>query len=148
MEQHRLARESCAFLATLEAAMGTVLDGVGAAREKFANGQSTGHSPLAYTARQQIKKTVFADLRSACLRLGSDLTGPFLRLDNDIDFFAAEWINEQTTSGIPRPIGVNTGLLDHLVRIEQQAVSLRDEARKGQEHVAARLQETQGSDLL
>jgi hypothetical protein len=55
-------------------------------------------------------------------------------------------MNEQTTTGIPRPTGGNTGLLDHLVRIEQQATSLRDEARKGREHIDARLQETQGSD--
>ena len=81
-----------------------------------------------------------------CEPIGSDLTAPFLRLDSDIDFFAAEWMNEQTTTGIPRPTGGNTGLLDHLVRIEQQATSLRDEARKGREHIDARLQETQGSD--
>jgi hypothetical protein len=29
---------------------------------------------MAYTARQRIKKTAFEELRSACLRLGSQLT--------------------------------------------------------------------------
>jgi hypothetical protein len=131
MEQHRIARESYAFLATLEAAMGTVIDDIKKARAKFVNERPEGYSPMAYAVRQQIRKTAFADLRSAFIRLGGQLTAPFLRLDNEIDVFAAQWINMPGTTGIPIPNGANAGLLDDLARIEEQAVRLGDEAADG-----------------
>jgi ABC-type Na+ efflux pump permease subunit len=83
---------------------------------------------MAYAVRQQIRKTAFADLRGAFIRLGGQLTAPFLRLDNEIDVFAAQWINMQGPTGILIPNGLHAGLLDDLDRIEAQAVYLRDEA--------------------
>ena len=70
LERRRAAQETCGFLATLEAAMGTVLEDIEASREIFANQAEGGSSPMAYRARQRIKKTAFEDLRSGCIRLG------------------------------------------------------------------------------
>lgn len=113
LERRRAAQETCGFLATLEAAMGTVLEDIEASREIFANQAEGGSSPMAYRARQRIKKTAFEDLRSGCIRLGQ-LTVPFLRLDNKIDVFAANWYPRPGTAGNEIREGSNTGLLDEL----------------------------------
>ena len=55
-ERRRIAQETYGFLATLDAAMGTVLQDVEASRELFANQAQHGSSPMAYTARQRIKE--------------------------------------------------------------------------------------------
>jgi multidrug efflux pump subunit AcrA (membrane-fusion protein) len=145
VERRRIARESFAFLATLEAVMAGVIEDVEAARTIFVK-PSGSHSAPAFAARQQVKKTAFGDLRSACLRLGGQLTAPFLRLDKEIDEFAAQWITIPS-AGDPTPMGVNAGLLDQLERIELQAVSLREEAGNGMRRCITVLAEANEEDL-
>jgi hypothetical protein len=89
--------------------MGAVVEHIEAAEKIFAaEPQPLGESTLAYGARQRVKKTAFADLRSACLRLGDRLTTPFLRFDQAIDDFAAEWITVPS-AGDPIRKGTNAG---------------------------------------
>jgi hypothetical protein len=73
VERRRIARESYAFHAMLEAAMGIVVEDIEAARRIFApeSHHVLGESAPAYQARQRIRKTAFADLRSAALLHGS-----------------------------------------------------------------------------
>jgi hypothetical protein len=102
-------------------------------------------SILAYQARQRVKKPAFEDLRSACLRLGGRLTEPFLRLDKNIDDFAADWI-AVPSAGDPIRKGTNAGLVTELRTIELQAVALREEASNGMKRCLAVLAETQEQD--
>src|ERR1700677_2587377 len=90
IERRRIARHSYTFFAMLDAAMEVVVEDVKAARETVAGGLVGDESLAAYYARQQIKKTAFPELRSACLEFGGRLTAPFLRLDKEIDEFAAQ----------------------------------------------------------
>jgi hypothetical protein len=149
LERRRIARESFAFLAMLDAAMAAVIEDVEAARAIFDASQQPhdrNASAPAYSARQRIKKVAFADLRSGCLRRGGQLTAPFLGLDKGIDDFAAQWINVPT-AGDHVPMGANAGLLDQLERIEAQAVCLRDQAADGRKRCTAVLAETQSPDF-
>ena len=148
VERQRIARESYAFFAMLEAAMGAVVEDIEAAGKIFAAlPQRVGESTLAYEARQRVKKTAFADLRSACLRLGGQLTTPFLRLDKAIDDFAAEWITVPS-AGDPIRKGTNAGLVIQLQTLKLQADALREQADSGMTRCTAVLAETQGSDFL
>jgi hypothetical protein len=148
VERRRIARESYAFFAMLEAAMGAVVEDIEAARLIFAaEPQHIGESTLAYQARQRVKKTAFADLRSACLRLGGRLTTPFLRLDKNIDDFAEQWITAPS-AGDPIRKGTNAGLVIELNTLKLQAVALREEAGNGMKRCSAVLAETEGSDFL
>jgi hypothetical protein len=148
VERQRIAREAYAFHAMLEAAMGAVVEDIKEARKIFApeSRHSLGESILAYQARQRIRKTAFADLRSACVRLGGQLTTPFLRLDKIIDEVAADWV-AVPSAGDPIRKGTNAGLNIWLDVIEQQAVALRKEASNEMERCAAILAETQSSNL-
>jgi hypothetical protein len=88
LDRRRIASESYAFLATIKAAMKSVIDDVQAAQNIV---EEIGFTALnAYIAGQRIKKTAFSDLRSTCLRSGGQLTEPFLRLDKEIDIFAGQ----------------------------------------------------------
>ena len=147
LERRRIAQGTYAFLSTLEAAMGTVLEDIEAARKLFGDEAQQGFSGMAYSARQRIKKTAFEDLRRACLRLGGQLTAPFVRLDNKIDVFAGKWHTQPGTVGGEIPRGANTGLLDELDDIKEEAASLRSEAVDGMKACTAVLAETQGSDF-
>ena len=144
VERRRIARESYAFLSMLEAALGTVVEDIEAARRIFApeSQHVLGESVPAYQARQRIKKTAFADLRSACVRLGGQLTTPFLNLDKMIDNFAADWITVPS-AGDPIRMGRNAALDTWLDIIERQAVALREEANNGMKRCTAVLAETQ-----
>jgi hypothetical protein len=145
IERRRIARESFAFLATVEAVMAGVIEDVEAARRIFA--QSSGsHSVPAFAARQQIRKTAFEDLRSTCLRIGGQLTAPFLHLDKEIDEFAAQW-TYMPSAGDPIRMGVNAELLNQLDRIKLHAESLREEAGNGMRRCVAVLADTDGKDL-
>jgi hypothetical protein len=147
IERRRIAQETYAFLSTLEAALGTVLEDIEAARKLFGDDAQQGFSGMAYSARQRIKKTAFEDLRRACLRLGGELTAPFVRLDNKIDVFAGKWHTQPGTAGGEIRRGTNTGLLDELDDIKEEAASLRSEAVDGMKACTAVLAETQGSDF-
>lgn len=69
------------------------------------------------------KQAAFAELRAAFLRFCGARTAQFLRLDKEIENFAAQWITPPMG-----PIGVNA---EQLGRIEEQAIELRDHAAGG-----------------
>jgi hypothetical protein len=148
VERQRIARESYAFFAMLEAAMGAVVEDIEAAGEIFAaETQRIGESTRAYEARQRVKKTAFAELRSACLRFGGQLTTPFLCLDKAIDDFAAEWITVPS-AGEPLRKGTNAGLGIQLQTLKLQADALRKQAHEGMTRCTAVLADMKGSDFL
>jgi hypothetical protein len=129
VEHRRIVREAWAFYVMLEAAMGIVADDVKAARENYRE-PGVGHenNELFYEIRQRIRKSAFPELRDACLRLGGSLTAPFLRLDNEIDNFAAQWVPGESVSGLALRWGKSAGLLNQLEGIKLQATRLRKEA--------------------
>jgi hypothetical protein len=148
VERRRIARESFAFFATLEAAMGAVMDDIESARAIFA-GQSQDSQAVsvpAYAARQRVKKTAFEDIRSACLKFGGQLTAPFLRLDKEIDNFSSQ-TTLMPTAGEHVRMGANAGLLDQLSSIELQANALREEAGNGMKRCTEMLAEMQDAPL-
>jgi hypothetical protein len=145
LERRRIARESYAFLAMLSAAMTSIMEDVAEARAKFAGEpDNTQSSQIAYEARQRVKKTGFADVRSACVRLGSGLlTTDFLRLDKEIDDFAAKW-TLRPTAGDPVRVGSNANLRSQLDIINAQATALLDTASEELKRCSAVLAETPG----
>jgi hypothetical protein len=72
----------------------------------------------ALTIRSCITKGAFEELRDACVRQGSPLTGEFLDLEREIDNFALQW--EKISS-----------LGHQLELIEAMATELRDKAVAG-----------------
>ena len=128
IEYRRNAREAWASYVTLEAATGVVLDDVKAAREMLPNPGQNAVSQDAYQARQRIRKSSFPDLRNACLKLGGQLTEPFLRLENDIDDFAAKWQIALAPNGLTFRTGWHFGFNEQLERIEIQARALHQAA--------------------
>ncbi len=142
LERRRVARESFAFYATLEAAMQSVAEDIEAARSIFKSQQlgEKGISVAAYQARQRIKKTAFAEIRNACLKFGGQLTSPFLRLDKEIDDLSNQW-TLMPTAGDPIRMGANEGLLEELAGIELQAKFLLEEAQSARGRCAALLAE-------
>jgi hypothetical protein len=119
IERRRVARHSYTFFAMLDAATEVVAEDVNAARETVAGGLVGDESLAAYYARQQIKKTAFPELRSACLEFGGKLTAPFLRLDKEIDEFAAQ----MTYGYLPT---VRDRLLDPLRKLACSRVSVAE----------------------
>ena len=110
VDRERVASENRAFCVMLEAAMARVLAEVAWARSNYAG--LTAHasgdpSRGAYVVRTCITKGAFTELRAACVRLGSPLTGEFLDLEREIDSFASqcEEANPQST-GLPATIRV------------------------------------------
>jgi hypothetical protein len=87
--------------------------------------------------RQRVKRTGFAELRTAFLRFGERHTIEFLHLDKEIEDFAGQSMPLLPTAartvsgGPPQLVGVNAGLVEQLDRIEQQALALRDHAAGG-----------------
>ncbi len=146
MERRRIAREGYAFYAMLEAAMGAVIDDVGAAQElPQPVPPSAGLPPVrepeasvqAYAVRQRIKRAGFAELRTAFLRFGgTTLTDKFLRLDKEIEDFASQYqMRSPPTRELiglpPQGLGTNAGIDEGLQSIQQQATDLRYEAERG-----------------
>lgn len=137
LERERVANEDRAFRAMLEASMARVLAETGWARKTYpgVTAQASGApSREAFFVRTCITKGGFAELRAACVRLGSPLTGGFLDLEREIDSFASQC--EETgpfTVGQPPAIqvGKHTGLVEQLASIEAKATGLRDKAAKG-----------------
>jgi hypothetical protein len=81
----------------------------------------------AYTVRQCITKGAFAELRSACVKMRSPLTGEFLYLEGEIDNFASQWAY-QVTSMVRK--GKLAGLGEQLGVIEVKATELREKAAR------------------
>jgi hypothetical protein len=124
-EQDRVAKENVAFLAMLEAAMARVLADVAWAKRTYPSHwpQLAGYSEEAYAIRKCITKGAFAELRGACLRLGSPLTGEFLDLEGQIDNFSLQgnW---------------QVGLSEQINLIEAKATTLRDKAARSPSRVS------------
>jgi hypothetical protein len=138
IERRRLAREGYAFHAMLEAAMGAVIEDVGAARNlppPSPTSRNNMYSTQAYAVRQRVKRAGFTELRNAFVHFGGPLTAQFLQLDKEIEDFAGQSMTSfNPASGFPmQPTGVNAGIQEQLNRIEQQAQLLRYEAENRME---------------
>jgi multidrug efflux pump subunit AcrA (membrane-fusion protein) len=100
IERRRLAREGYAFHAMLEAASGSVIEDVEAARNLPPPPDlGSSYSVEAYAVRQRVQRTGFAELRNAFLRFGGPLTAQFLQLDKEIERFAGQFMMQ-----IGRPV--------------------------------------------
>jgi hypothetical protein len=134
LERDRVAHENRAFCVMLEAAMARVLAETAWARKTY-RGLIThgGGDPTreAFVVRTCITKSAFAELRAACVRLGSPLTGEFLDLEREIDSFASQW-EETGPFSVGQPpairVGKNVGLGEQLASIEDKATALRKKA--------------------
>jgi hypothetical protein len=124
-ERLRITWEGYAFHAMLEAAMSAVIEDVAAARKLPTPPTREAHSPQAYEMRQRVKRAGFAGLRGAFLRFAGPLT-EFFRLDKEIDDYSSQWILRwsSTNAGANQKLGLNSGLLEQLGSIEQQAIAL------------------------
>jgi hypothetical protein len=142
IEDHRLASEAFAFHSMLEAAMGRVIEDARAAEVmKWRGGTTVAHLTEAYEARRRIKRTGFVELRSGLLRFGGALTTPLLRLDGEIENFAAQVRTQRGNAANAfweQNFGEVEGLAQSLTSIKQQADALRDEAQTGMERCRAR----------
>ncbi len=149
VERQRIAREAFSFFAMLEAAMATLIEDVDAARNIVSEEKDDGpDSEMAYAARQRLKKTAFADLRSAFLRFGGLMTLQFLRLDKEIDALGAQWRVAPDRSGTPKNMGRVRGLRRELDSIELRAKSLRDDAAGETKRCTALLAETESASKI
>jgi hypothetical protein len=129
LEQERVGSEARAFRATLDAAMVRVLAEADCGKKSnpqaFAQGGVASVEALA--VRQCMTKGAFAELRAACVRLGSPLTGEFLDLEREIDSFAGQLVDVYSENRKSRQ-GKIAGLGDQLTVIEAKATKLRQKA--------------------
>ncbi len=105
LERMRDEGEAHAFRVMLEAAMTQVLAETAWARSVYPQllTQTAGSSVDALTVRTCITKGAFAELRGACVKRGSPLTGEFLYLEGEIDNFALQYEDQ--------PSGTNSGVM-------------------------------------
>ncbi len=135
LERRRVARESYAFFAMVDAVMGAVATDANEARKIM-------NDPTA--ARQRVHKAAFPELRNAFLRFGGTLTAKFLELEREIDDYAAQFTEEPSaTVGVTIKRGVPEGLSDGLDQIEIKAKDLRNEASEAMKRASTVLVETQ-----
>ena len=78
----------------------------------------------AFVVRTCITKGGFAELRAACVRRGGLLTFNILDLEREIDSFARQWEDDQSTYGPIIRMGKHAGLGEQLARIETMANDL------------------------
>jgi hypothetical protein len=132
LELRRDASEALAFHAMLAAAMARVLAEAAWARETYPHlltPQTAGASPEALGIRQCITKGAFAELRGACIRQGSLLTGEFLDLEREIDSFALQCEDRPTTMlSVTIRMGKHAGLGEQLAAIETKAAAIETKA--------------------
>jgi hypothetical protein len=131
LEDMRKASEALAFYVMLEAAMARVLAEAARARRTYLPvlTQTAGLSLDGLVVRQCITKGAFAELRAACVRQGTDLTGEFLDLEGEIDSLAAQYEDRPTvTQGVTIRMGKLAGLDEQLASIERKANALREKA--------------------
>jgi hypothetical protein len=134
LERRRILRDGHAFLAMVEAAMGSIIADVTEARV-------IAHNPSA--ARRCMRKAAFPELRNAFLHYGGDLIAKFLELEKEIDEFAGAFLEVEANNGSVMRVGLAQGLLEGLEKIELLAVDLRGEASEQMRKAAAALAETQ-----
>lgn len=108
--------------------MTAVIEDEQAARKLPPVSGSSAYSAAAYGIRRRIKPLGFAELRPAFLRFGGPQTAQFLQLDQEIEALTAE---PALTTQLDQHVGLNTGLLEQLDRIERLATTLRDHAVGG-----------------
>jgi hypothetical protein len=130
IERRRIARETYAFAETLRASMELVVEQAKDARSLVPN---LVDSPQVYDARQRIKKTGFGDLRTSFIRLGGELTEPFLRLDAEIDHFASQWFTRSGTTTDTVRFGKQHRFEESLERIVKLANALAEAAVRERE---------------
>ena len=131
LEEKRVADEDRAFRAVLGAAMTGVLAEAAWTRENYSQvfARTDERSIDGYAVRQCITKGAFAELRAACLKLGSPLTSEFLDLERQIDNFASQW-RDVPWAGNMRREGKHVGLTEQLTTIEDKAFALRELAAR------------------
>jgi hypothetical protein len=128
--------EAEAFRVMLEAAMARVLFEAAGARKTYPPLNPRSDPTLeTYAVRQCIIKGAFAELRGACVRQGSPLTGEFLDLEREIDSFAAQWGTYALSGAAAMPVrkGNHAGLIEQLVVIEAKATELQPKAAPREE---------------
>ena len=135
LERERVLSEDRAFRAMLEAAMTRVLAEAAWARRTYPNTFTQTTEVVSVEAgavRQRITKGAFAELRAACLRQGSPLTGVFLDLEGEIDSFASQVGTYAFSAAAAMPVrkGMQAGLGDQLALIEAKATELREKAAR------------------
>jgi hypothetical protein len=113
LERERVASEARAFHVMLEAAMTRIPAEAEWARKTYP--QISGVSDAVGAVRRCFTKGAFAELRGACVRQSSPLTGELLDLEREIDSFAAQGNSP-------------AGLDEQLARIETKADALREKA--------------------
>jgi hypothetical protein len=133
LEQERDAAEASAFRAMLEAGMRRVLVEAAWARKTYPDTFKPTPEEVSVHAgnvRNCITKGGFAELRAACVRQGSPLTGKFRDLECEIDNFALQCGTYALSAAAPSPVrkGINAGLGDQLAVIETMAAALREKA--------------------
>jgi len=144
LDRRRNMQETQAFLVAPESATSVVIDSVKASKAMVPIAQARDlasqpdQSMTVYRARKRVQCPQLQDLRSACVRIGSDLTASFFLLDQNILAFAANWRPGQT-QGMPFRRGIAEGFQDDLSEIEKQAQTLRDVRRIRQEQCDAEL---------
>jgi hypothetical protein len=144
LNRDRVANENRAFCVMLEAAMARVLAETACARKTYPDilTQKSGLSPQAFIVRTCITKGAFAELRAACVRQGSPLTGEFLDLEREIDSFASQWVETASFSARLPPairVGEHPGLGEQLASIQASATELRTKAAAQTHACRARL---------
>ena len=131
LKQTREASEARAFRVMLEAAMTRVLNEAAWAKKTYPESLAltAGSTVEALTVRQCITKGAFAELRAACVKMRSPLTGEFLDLEREIDNFALQYeYYPSKTMGVLIRLGKHAGLGDQLALIEKRAAALRERA--------------------
>lgn len=123
-------------MVAVEAAARQVIERIESAKDRVPANQ-TGYDQPAYYARQRLKHPP----RGNCIRIGGAVTPIFLRLDKEIDLFAADWIPGQSTMGLPLKLGNRESLHAQLDAIRKIAERLRDEAATGIRRTLAQLAE-------
>jgi hypothetical protein len=129
-ERMREVAEWSAFHSMLRAAMARLLAETDWAKKTYPQvlARTDIESPDGYAFRQCITKGAFAELRAACLRLGSPLTAEFLDLEREIDNFASQWRDAPYTTETKLRKGKLPGVGEQLALIETKAFALREEA--------------------
>ena len=114
----------------LEAAMTRVLAEVAWAKTTYPQllTQTGARRVEALTVRQCITKGAFGELRGACVRQRSPLTGEFLDLESEIDNFALQYEDRLTNASVLVRMGKHAGLGEQLAVIEAMATELREKA--------------------
>lgn len=126
------------------AAMERVLAEADEATAIFAAAHARLQSSMeAYRARRRFSKSVFSELRAACVSYGGHMTREFLDLESEIDGFASQTGSEQLfTSGQYELVGLHAGLQDQLDRIVVRATHLIEEAAAQMKEATTMIAET------